>query len=311
MRFVRPVVVVADLGKRFLVRRDGRGDFKTIQAALDAALPNSLIEIQDNGPYNEQVNIAKDGIALRGKRGVSPVITSSGPVTNFPVLVNVAGQRVTLDRLVLLHGGVAGNPPNCVNQSGGDGLTIRNTVLYSQSSVISAGPNLRLENCVTIGAVGLPQGAQCRNIVILGTGNLGPGPECKLENVLYPGSLALESRTELRWCHLGVVEVRGERVAIVDSTLFSVQSARADTRIDYCNVHGTPPFIDQAKAGRNCFPGDPRFVDAKNLDYRMLPGSPCIRKASDGGDVGFRYLPQTIELMKLVFALRNQRYVKF
>jgi hypothetical protein len=302
---------VADLGKRLVVRRDGRGDFKSIQEALDAALPNSLIEIQDNGPYNERIHIAKDGITLRGKRGSWPIVTSSGPATNFPVLVTVAGQRVTLERLALLHGGVAGNPPHCVSQSGGEALAILKCVLYGGDPVISAAPGLRLDSCVTIGRVGLPRGLQCRNTVFIGPGNVVLGPESMFENVLFPGDLVLDTQTELRWCHLGKIEIRGESVAIHDSTLVSVQSARVDTRVDYCNVYGNPPFIDQAKAGKGCFPNDPQFVDPKNLDYRMRPTSPCIRKASDGGDVGFRYTPQALEMLKLTFLLRNQGYVKF
>ena len=48
---------VADLGQFITVRQDGKGDFTSIQAAIDAAPPNSLIEIQDNGPYNEKIII--------------------------------------------------------------------------------------------------------------------------------------------------------------------------------------------------------------------------------------------------------------
>jgi len=302
---------VAELGKRFLVRRDGRGDFKSIQEALDAALPNSLVEIQDNGPYNERIHIAKDGIVLRGKRGVWPIVTSSGPVTNFPVLVTITARRVSLDRLVLNHAGVAGRPPHCVHQSGGDGPAILNSVLYGGNPVIDVGPGLRLDGCVAIGRVRLPRGLQCRNTVFIAPGNVGLGPESKFENVLFPGDLALEPKTELRGCHLGKIEVHGEGVVILDSTLVSVQSARVDTRIERCNVYGTPPFIDQAKPGTGCFPGSPQFVDPKNLDFRMLPSSPCIRKASDGGDVGFRYTSPILDMMSLVFRLRSQGYIKF
>jgi len=42
-----------DHGKLITVRKDGKSHFKSIQAAVDAAPPNSLIEIQDNGPYLE------------------------------------------------------------------------------------------------------------------------------------------------------------------------------------------------------------------------------------------------------------------
>ena len=50
---------VADLGTKIVVRLDGKGNFTSIQAAIDSAAPNSLIEIEDNGPYDEGLLIPK------------------------------------------------------------------------------------------------------------------------------------------------------------------------------------------------------------------------------------------------------------
>jgi pectin methylesterase-like acyl-CoA thioesterase len=55
---------VASLGKLLTVRQDGKGDFRSIQAAIDSAQPNSLIEIGDNGPYGEQIRISKEKVKV-------------------------------------------------------------------------------------------------------------------------------------------------------------------------------------------------------------------------------------------------------
>jgi hypothetical protein len=68
---------------------------------------------------------------------------------------------------------------------------------------------------------------------------------------------------------------------------------------------------DEARAGKNCFAADPRFVDAKHLDCRLMPGSPCRGRASGGGDLGFRYTRETVEMLKLANDLRAKGIIKF
>ena len=51
--------------------------------------------------------------------------------------------------------------------------------------------------------------------------------------------------------------------------------------------------------------------DPANLDFRLKPGSPCIGKASDGGDIGCRYTPEMIELCKQALELRRRGILKF
>jgi tetratricopeptide (TPR) repeat protein len=85
----------SSLGKRLVVRLDGKGDYKTIQQAVNAALPNSLIEIQDNGPYSEAVTIPpeKIGLTVRGKKGLWPILISMEPNSVLGPLVTIAGTR--------------------------------------------------------------------------------------------------------------------------------------------------------------------------------------------------------------------------
>ena len=66
---------VANLGEIITVRLDGQGDFRSIQAAIDAvSSANSLVEIQDDGPYLERLLVSgKVGLTIRGKRGCWPI----------------------------------------------------------------------------------------------------------------------------------------------------------------------------------------------------------------------------------------------
>jgi hypothetical protein len=53
------------------------------------------------------------------------------------------------------------------------------------------------------------------------------------------------------------------------------------------------------------------FRDPSNLDYRLMPGSPSIGRASDGGDIGCRYTPEIVELVKVALELRRRGVIKF
>ena len=42
-----------------------------------------------------------------------------------------------------------------------------------------------------------------------------------------------------------------------------------------------------------------------------MRGSPCIGKASDGGDIGYRYTPEMIEMVQKALELRAKGIIKF
>jgi len=311
--FAEMELAVADLGEKIVVRKDGEGDYETIQEAIDAATANSLIEIQDNGPYNERVSIDIDGITLRGAKDVWPVVTSVGPTTNFPVLVNVSKPDVTIERLVLLHGGAAGAAKIGLLAASKRGkLTVRSTIAFGQGHE-GAGlyREAELERCVFIGGVRCFD-SEFRDCISFRN---FAAEACEFENVLccVPKHRSdFSKRCRLQSCTItGAVFLKGEPSTLTDCILASVESPMDDNQIEHCNVFGTTPFIDRAKPGKGCFRGDPQFANKKGYDLRLLPGSPCLKKASDGGDVGFHYTPELMEMLKLVMQLRQKGLVDF
>lgn len=53
------------------------------------------------------------------------------------------------------------------------------------------------------------------------------------------------------------------------------------------------------------------FVDQTTFDCRLIDGSPCKGKASDGGEIGCRYKPELTELCKQTLELRRKGILKF
>jgi len=313
--FAELEAAVTDLGVRLTVRLDGQGDFKTIQAAIDAAPPNSLIEIQDNGPYNEKLVISEEnrGLTLRGKKGCWPIITSLGPNTSFPNLVTIASPEVTIERLVLAHGGAAGDNASCVSMRNQGPFSLRLVIAYcvDDNSWRGVGrvTNTIVENCVLASTLHA-WGGDCTIKDSVAPSRMHVW-QATLENVACR-FLENEGECNLRFCTIfEPVQLRGDPSSLKDCIVPSVESARAGDRIEFCNVFAIPPFIDAARPGEGCFGGDPQLVNPKHFDYRLLPTSPCIGKASDGGDLGCRYTPAMIEMLTLALQLRQQGIIKF
>jgi len=106
----------ANLGRRIIVRQDGKGDFTSIQAAIDAAPANSVVEIWDTGPYCESVTIPdiKVGITLRGRRGVFPLLLSMEPNSVVGPLLQILSSGARIERLVLVNKGAVGRTRNTI-----------------------------------------------------------------------------------------------------------------------------------------------------------------------------------------------------
>jgi len=133
----------------------------------------------------------------------------------------------------------------------------------------------------------------------------------QIENVVSRGRDLTGTTLELRCCTVDArLMLYGGNTTIVDSILESVQSDKPGDRIENCNIV-SGKLIDFAKPGKNCFSAEPQFVNPELLDHRLMPTSPCRGKASDGADLGVRYTPEMVEILKVALALRQQGLIKF
>ena len=56
---------------------------------------------------------------------------------------------------------------------------------------------------------------------------------------------------------------------------------------------------------------DPQLRAPEIPDFRLKPTSPRRKRASDGGDIGCRFTPEMLEMLKLAHELRRKGIIKF
>ncbi len=286
---------VSNLGKLLTVRLGGKADFRSIQQAINAAPPNSVIEIQDVGPYKEQINIPeqKSGLTIRGKKGQWPILGAT----------TVGAPGISIERVVIVKALQLNRGP----------VHLRSAVLASIG--IPGDGATHLETCVLMGSVRTAALMTMNNSVLLKEATGGAifvrgRSALKLDNVVAPSMNVNAYR--VKHCTIpGFVSAGGGSPSkAANSIIGRVNASGSPSQIDYCNVF-PGGYAGMAKPGKNCISVDPQFVNPKGFDYRLGPKSPCRGKASDGGDLGVRYTPEMLEMLKLAFALRQQGIIKF
>ena len=312
--FAEMLKAVEGIGKLLVVRRDGAaGAFRKVQEAIDAATPNSTVEIQDDGPYHEKLVIPQDKVrlTLRGKKPLWPVIAPAGA---GDVVLAVEGAETSLERLVLAH-----------QAAGGAALAVRrgpcraNLLLLGTKSpapaaalLTAAGAACELQTCVVAGNASLEGEAALKDCL---------WPRCDEDGLNATAAFKADNSLLLHVCTSGAAELRGCTVAggavlngkpsrALDCILYKVGAASDEARIDFCNVY-PGGFLAAALPGQKCFTADPRFLAPKALDYRLSPTSPCRKRGSDDGDIGCRYSPEMLEMMKKAIEFRNRGVLAF
>jgi hypothetical protein len=290
----------ANLGRRITVRQDGKGDFTTIQAAIDTAQAGDLIEIQDNGIYNEPIVISakKPGLVIRGARGRWPLLTSLGRNRDFEVFVRVEADAARIERMIVFHGTPRGGSLSfCLDLKKATRFRLRGVFL----SVLSPGELINpadretwaAERCIFAGGH---------------NDNFNGG-------MVATDCLFLRNYLGFRWPHgeythctiLSDIVTEYVQFNFVDCILFDNSKINLENRFENCAfIKGKLP-----PKGIRCFFADPLFCDPANLDYRLRPGSPCIGKASDGGDIGVRWTPEMLEMIKVALELRRRGLIQF
>jgi predicted Ser/Thr protein kinase len=280
---------VAKLGKRVTVGQRGKADFRTVQSAILAVPPYSLIEIQDSGMYKEQVVIPKEkeGLTIRGKEGCWPVITFED---RFGTPLEVRAPRTTLERMAIVR------PPQHAHTL--TSIVVKAPPIWFRSSIVATGGSgADSHRCLNV--EGNPAPVEAENCLFIG--NMGCAGPLVMRDCLWPFG-RVRGRLELR--NVTVGSINTDRPCDVrDSIIHQITGLHADTQVNYSCVYGAYKGI--AKPGKGCHTKDPQFLDAKNFDYRLKSTSPCKGKASDGGDMGCRITPDMLKMLALTRKLQE------
>lgn len=299
---------IAGLGPLIRVQRDGKGNAQRVQEAVDAAPASAMIQIEDAGTYIEQIVVPKEkgNLTIRGKKGIWPIVTTAGAANNYSDCFIVHAPQIRLERMVIAHSGPAAKIGHAVTSSEGS-LSLRGMIVHG--SLSSA--KLDMEGSLVLADVVTRGSTEARDCLCLGS--FTARGQCTLQNILHGGStIFCGTESELRRSTIAsMLHLTGSQSVVTDCIVSSINAATDGQKIEYCDVHGETPYVNQASPGKGCFRAPPHFADPKNIDFRLLPGSPCHNKASDGGNVGFQYTPEILELLKAAFELRRRGVIQF
>jgi hypothetical protein len=216
-----------------------------------------------------------------------------------------------LEQLVIAHDQKQGD---FVVSDASDVLSVRRCIVCSSAdgSKRWATAKLDVTQSVVLASTDLgdPPSSMCECI---GQGSLWVNRLSHLENVLWLGETTLKGDCTAIACTLGSIKIdKGcDGNTIKNSIVGWIKATTSNNTIENCDVYDKQqPFRDLAKPGNGCFSSDPQFVDDKNFDYHLQAKSPCRRPAT-GGNLGFTYTPETIELMRIALILREKRVIKF
>ena len=304
------------LGRFITVRLDGKGDFRGLREAIEAAPPRSLIELQDNGPYPGAWEVPKDkeGIIIRGKRGCWPILTSAGSKDSVESLVQVSCPGTRLERLILIHTSKSARAGSALFVKKGP-VSVSSLILYQNpmTDYVLRLPRRakggEVDNCLVLGGVEADTEVEFTNSFCLG-GKLRAGSGT-FKNVVASRCDVEQHACRILSCTIleNMFIVPGGSL-VLDCIVGGTLTGNGLFRVEYCNVvKGFP--LSMPRPGVGCLGVDPQFRDPANFDYRLKPRSPCRRKASDGGDMGCRYTPEMIEILKKALELRKKGLIKF
>jgi len=318
-------VAKLNLGRFLVVRKDGKGDAKSLQEAINAAPPKSLIEVQDSETYPERILIpaAKAGLHLRSKAGCWPVIASETLPGPAGTLLDVAAERTIIEGFVLAHGSAkAFVREGKALMAWAGPLQLRRTIVALSRAPGGAGKALSFENdaaahcdvqgCLFVGAATFRGNAELRESLFL-AGRLRAEPgKFRAENLLLVDGADLNSPADLRLCTvLAPLALRDGPNTLLDCILSNVDSAKPNTQMAHSLLFSAATLGAWPRLDRTSSYGNPQFTDARSFDYRLRPNSPGRNAASDRGELGCRFSAAMLDLLKLALDLRSKGTLAF
>ena len=308
------------------VRQDGKGDFKSIQAALDAAARSDVVEIADDGTYHGRVLVK--GKYLRAAKGRSPTIRASDNddeavyVCQSAVLegmdcmggrqraINVTGDRCCVANCVAtasLNGVFLGPDTSSIVVVGCAAYGNRIMGAYVRSSIRprivanlcigNAHGDIRVDDARKPGRSAEPIVAQ--NLLALakayGASLTATGGSLILSNVVVGSGVSGGPQGAVIVNNVIVGGQSGPHLAtggegnFTDFNLF--WGPKPKLRIwDSPKSHETLDWwrVNMGLEKHGMW-ADPKFVDAANYDFRLRPDSPCRGAGPNGTDIGIAW----------------------
>jgi serine/threonine protein kinase len=286
------------------VRKDGQGDAKTIQEAVNKAGHNGVIQIEEVGPWSESIVIPadKEGLTICGRKGTLPLPTLAlvGAKNGNAENIVVHAAQLTLEGVVIAHDDVAGQPGTAIAAEKA-AVSLRGAIVRGQIRV----GTLDCRQSVFAAGVHAQGNIEAKDCVFFG--QVASKASCNLQNVLVCGNVACGPGSNLRHCTItGRLQLSGR---VSDSIVAGITADDVGQTIDHCCVYGESPYLKKAVAGKGCFTKRPMFIDAKGLDFNLQANSPCRAAASDGSDLGFTSPPEVQALTKAA-ELRNRNRLR-
>jgi predicted Ser/Thr protein kinase len=305
--------VTEDLGVFVTVHQKGKGDYSSVKEALRSVPPNSVVEIQDSATYRDVFDPQQPGTTLRGKKGAWPVLFYDGP-SQANIAIRIRQKDCTLAHVVIR--GIGGpEPQNAVVSAGRSGGTQVSSCIVAARAIWAFGVgkrgSLSLEGCIAIGSVGGHGDLTVSNCLFLRGGLQSEEGKCRLQNVLLHNAIA-RSTCQMASCTiLGRASLTGAGGELHDSIVESIALQHPVPQVLNCCFGSSAALKSLAGRSRGCIAAKPQFRNPEVFDYRLKPTSPCRGRASDGGDIGCRFTPEMLEMLKLAHELRKKGIIKF
>ncbi|MDP2895875.1 MAG: right-handed parallel beta-helix repeat-containing protein [bacterium] len=260
--------------------------FRTVQDGIDRASEGDMVLVAE-GIYFENIHFGGENITLRSTDPLNASVVA-GTIIDGGQRDSVVTFHGTEDETCLLSGFTIRNGARI--RSGGGGVSGRETRAVIENNVITANSGLGGGLCDCEGTIQ-------RNVI---GGNLGCGLySCHgliLNNLIAANSEA-SMGGGLYWCngpirnntifgnsagHFGgVYGCSGpiKNCIISGNTAEDGEQIGLSSSPVYCCIPGL------SAGGQGNIAGDPRFVDAQNGDFRLLPDSPCIDSGLNSPDL--------------------------